>query len=377
MKNRLLILCLGTLLSCGGDSGSSAGQQQGPPPAAPVRLAEVTAEDLVFYQSFPGSVSPLERVEVRPQVSGYITKVHFREGEYVRKGQQLYTIDVRRYVADVEQAEANIESVRADVALAEKNVLRYRRLAAAEAIATQTLDQAEATLESRQQALNSAQAALNSAQTQLDYAVIRAPLSGETELGSAKAGTQVSPGNPVLTVITQEEPVGVDFALPQTEIARLARFEEMTLSELDSTFRLRLPDGTLYDHYGEVYASDQAVDQQTGTLRVRLVFKNDRNVLRNGMTVSVELLNRQSGRQLIVPTDALAEQMGEFYVFRVQDSTAYRQGVQTGDQVDGKRIILDGLEAGDRVIVEGLKGVRDSSKVRIMPPRTDTTARNR
>ena len=368
------------ILSCGG-GGDQAGaaQQQGPPPAKPVRVAEAREQDLVFYESFPGSVSPLERVEVRPQVSGYITEVHFKEGDYVRKGQRLYTIDVRRYVADVNQAEANIESARANVALAEKNVLRYRRLAAAEAIATQTLDQAEAELESRRQNLNSAEAALNSAQTQLDYAVIRAPLSGLTELGSAKEGTQVSPGNPVLTVITQEEPVGVDFALPQTEIPRLSRFEQMSLAELDSTFRLRLPDGSLYPAYGRVYASDQAVDPQTGTLTVRLEFDNPDNVLRNGMTVSVELINRQSGRQLVVPTEALAEQMGEFYVYRIQDSMAFRQGVRTGAQVRGQRIILDGLEAGTLVAVEGLKGIKDSTQVRIMPAQTpaDSTARKR
>ncbi len=368
------------IFSCGG-GGDEAGaaQQQGPPPAKPVRVAEAQEQDLVFYESFPGSVSPLERVEVRPQVSGYITRVHFKEGNYVRKGQTLYTIDVRRYVADVNQAEASIESARANVVLAEKNVLRYRRLAEAEAIATQTLDQAEAELESRRQDLNSAEAALNSAQTQLDYAVIRAPLSGLTELGSAKVGTQVSPGNPLLTVITQEEPVGVDFALPQTEIPRLSRFEQMSPTELDSTFRLRLPDGTLYPAYGRVYASDQAVDPQTGTLTVRLLFDNPDNVLRNGMTVSVELINRQSGRQLVVPTEALAEQMGEFYVYRIQDSMAFRQGVQTGAQVRGQRIILGGLEAGTLVAVEGLKGIKDSTKVKVMPAQApaDSTARKR
>ena len=368
------------ILSCGG-GGDQAGaaQQQGPPPAKPVRVAEAREQELVFYESFPGSVSPLERVEVRPQVSGYITQVHFKEGDYVRKGQRLYTIDVRRYVADVNQAEADIESARANVALAEKNVLRYRRLAEAEAIATQTLDQAEAELESRRQNLNSAEAALNSAQTQLDYAVIRAPLSGLTELGSAKVGTQVSPGNPVLTVITQEEPVGVDFALPQTEIPRLSRFERMSVAELDSTFRLRLPDGTLYPAYGSVYASDQAVDPQTGTLTVRLVFDNPDNILRNGMAVSVELINRQSGRQLVVPTEALAEQMGEFYVYRIQDSMAFRQGVRTGAQVRGQRIILAGLEPGTMVAVEGLKGIKDSTKVEIMPAQAsaDSTARKR
>ena len=373
---KLALLCTCALLGvgCGGGESPNGGGADGESQAATVRVAEVVEEELVFYQSFPGNVSPLDRVEVRPQVSGYVTEVHFQEGDRVRRGQRLYTIDVRRYVADVNQAEANIESARADVVLAQKNVLRYRRLAEADAIATQTLDQAEATLESRQQALNSARAALNSAQTQLDYAVIRAPIGGLTELGSAKVGTQVSPGSPLLTAISQEQPVGVDFALPQTEIARLARFEQLSRTELDSTFRLRLPDGSLYAGYGEVYASDQSVDPQTGTLRVRLRFPNGNNVLRNGMTVNVEMLNRESGRQLVIPPAALAEQMGEFYVYRVRDSTAYRQRVQTGREVDDRRIILDGLTVGDSVVIEGLKAVRDSSRVRVAAARADTTA---
>jgi membrane fusion protein (multidrug efflux system) len=361
----MIYLSLLFLLACGGEGGKQEGKQQGPPPATTVRVTEVEEVDLVFYESFPGTVTPLERVEVRPQVSGYVTGVHFTEGELVRRGQRLYTIDTRRYTADVNQAEASIESARANVDLAAKNVARYRRLAEAEAIATQTLDQAEAELESRRQELNQAEAALNSAQTQLDYTVITAPLTGLTALGSAKQGTQVSPGAPVLTTITQKEPVGVDFALPQTAIPRLARYEGKSVAELDSTFRLRLPDGTIYEHFGRIYASDQAVDPRTGALTVRLIFQDDKNVLRNGMNVSVEFINRQAGRQLVVPSQALAEQMGEFYVYRVQDSLALRQRVSTGEKVEGKQIILEGLEAGQTVITEGLKAVKDSSKVKV------------
>jgi membrane fusion protein (multidrug efflux system) len=355
------------LLACGGNESSEQSGEQTGPPATAVRVAEVMEKDLIFYESYPGTVTPLDRVEVRPQVGGYITAVHFAEGELVRQGQRLYTIDPRRYAADVNQAEAGIESARANVSLAAKNVARYRRLAEAEAIATQTLDQAEAELESRQQELNRAEAALNSAQTQLDYTVITAPLTGLTSLGSAKQGTQVSPGAPVLTTITQKEPIGVDFALPQTAIPRLARYEGKSVAELDSTFRLRLPDGSIYEDFGRIYASDQSVDPRTGALTVRLMFPDKENVLRNGMNVSVEFINRQAGRQLIIPSRALAEQMGEFYVYHVRDSLALRQKVTTGSKVDGQQIILDGLEAGQTVIVEGLKGVKDSTKVNVQP----------
>ena len=372
MKHPALTLLLFTLLACGGKDGD-AGQEGGggrEPEAVAVRVVEVEERELVFYDNYPGTVSPLERVEVRPQIGGYITAKHFEDGDPVRAGQKLYTIDVRRYVADVNQAEAGIASAKANVALAEKNVARYRRLAEAEAIATQTLDQAEAELESRQQDLNRAEAARAAARTQLDYAVIRAPLGGLTDLNSVKVGTQVSAGNPVLTTISRQEPVGVDFAVPQEDIPRLSRFERMPAAQLDSTFRLRLPNDSTYINYGRVYASDQSVDPRTGALTVRLAFDNPDNVLRNGMNVSVEMINRQAGRQLVVPERALTEQMGEFYVYQIEDSLALRRNVRTGARVRDQRIILEGLEAGVTVAVEGLKAVRDSSKVRIQAPKS-------
>ena len=357
----LLPLLLLTLSTCG--RGPEEQQQQQRPPAQ-VRTAEATEKSLTFYDEYPATVTALDQVQVRPQVAGYVTGIHFKEGDYVRRGQRLYTIDVRRYVADVEQARTQVGTAEANLALAEKNVARYRRLAEAEAIALQTLDQSEAELEARRQELERARAGVRSAETQLDYTVVTAPLSGVTSLNSVKRGTQVSPGNPVLTTISQEKPVGVDFSLPQEMIPRLSRFERDGLPA-DSTFRLRLPNDSLYQYYGRLYASDRDVDPRTGTLNVRLEFDNPDNVLRTGMSLEVEMLNQQSGRQLMVPTQALGDQMGEYYVFTVseQDSMAHRQKVRTGAQIRDETVILEGLEAGARVITEGLKNVRDSAKV--------------
>ena len=187
--------------------------------------------------------------------------VHFREGERVRRGQRLYTIDTRRYEASVDQAVARISTARARVALAEKDVARYRRLAEAEAIALQTLDQAEAELTVARQELDAAQAARRAAQTELDYATVSAPITGVTGLASAKVGTQVSPGAPVLTTVSQLAPIGVDFALPQNLIARFTALEGRSRAALDSTFRLRLPGDSLYaGGFGRIFALDRAVD---------------------------------------------------------------------------------------------------------------------
>lgn len=371
MKIRYLVYCFAPLLgilSCGGGGGAAGGdgqQRPGANAAKAVRVAVAEQRQLTFYDKFPATVSPLDEVELRPQASGYITRVHFREGEFVRRGQRLYTLDLRRYAADLEQAEAGVNSALADLSLSEKNLARYERLAEAEAIALQTLDQARAEVEVRQQSVEQARAVVVGAQTQLDYAVITAPLSGLTSLNSAKVGTQVSPGTPLLTTISQIDPIGVDVAISQEAIPRVARLEGRSLGQLDSTFRLRLPDNSLYREYGKIYAIGRAVDPRTGTLNVRLEFSNKEGVLRPGMALEAELLDQRAGERLVLPTTALGEEMGEFYVMVKEDSIVRRRKVETGERLRGMVIVLDGLESGDTVVAAGLMGLQDSSKVKI------------
>lgn len=361
----VLVMCCLLTLPSACTEGDTTGKKQNQRPAPTVRADTVRREALVFYDRYPATVTPLEEVQLRPQISGYITRKHFRDGDFVRRGQRLFTIDVRRYQADVDRATADVEAARANLALAEKNLARYRRLATAEAIATQTLDAAAAEVEARRQAVAAAKASRASAATQLDYTTIKAPISGVTGLNTAEVGTQVSPGNPLLTTISQQAPIGVDFALPQRDIPRLADLST-TKGKADSTFRLRLPDGSLYRYFGQVYADGRAVNPRTGGLDIRLNFVNPEEVLRPGMSLEVEVLNQQAGPQVLVPRQSIAEQLGEYFVFRLQDSTAYRQKVKTGAKIRDKIVVLDGLQPGAVVVTDGLKSLQDSSKVRVI-----------
>ena len=373
MKNPILFLLPVLLFAC----GKKEEKKQQAPPAVAVRVAEVVERPVIFYDKYPSTIAPLNQVQVRPQTAGFITAVHFKEGDVVRKGQKLYTMDQRTYQATANQARASIATAEANRELARKDVERYRRLDEAEAIAKQTLQQAEALLDVREQEVRAAEEALRSANTQLDYAVLRAPLSGVTALNSAKLGTQVSPGAPVLTTISQEAPVGVDFPLPQRDIPRVARLENQPVAALDSTFRLRLPDGSLYPSFGRIYALDQSVDPRTGNLTVRLEFPNADGVLRTGMSVVLEMLNDQSGRQLVIPSKALNEQMGEYYVFEQLDSIVRRRQVKVGKNLGGEVVLLEGVAAGERVVTEGIKNLRDSTKVAVQPPPSSTASQNR
>ena len=358
-----VLLTVSTLLTvaCGSDGEEQA--QQRPP--VPVEVEPAREERVVYYDDFPATVRALNEVEVRPQVAGYITDIHFEEGATVREGQRLYTIDTRQYRAAVSSSQADVAAAEADLALAQKDVERYRRLAAAEAVAQQTLDQAEATLEARRQAVERARAGVAQAQTQLDYATVRAPLSGTTGLAPAKVGTQVVPGSPLLTTISQQAPVGVDLPVPQRMVPRITAAKNDPEAQPDSLLRLRLADGSLYDEYGSVFAVDRAIDPATGTLLARIAFDNPDDMLRPGMNVTLEVLNEQSGTHVTVPATALAEQLGERYVYIAADTLALRRKVSTGARYRDRAIVTDGLEAGEQVVVKGLVKLRDSTRIAV------------
>ena len=359
----LLAALLAGLVACSSDAPDE--RREAPPPIQ-VRTATAERAPVVYYDDFPGTVSALEEVQVRPQVAGYITRKHFADGAPVRRGQTLYTIDTRQYRAAVTSADADIAAAEADLALAEKDVSRYRRLAAAEAVAQQTLDQAVARAEARRQALNAARARAEQAATQLDYATVRAPIAGLTGLDAAKEGTQVGPGTPLLTTVSQESPAGVDFGLPQTLIPRLSAAEADPGAFPDSLLRIRLPGGGPYGRYGTVYALDRAVDPATGTLSTRLRFANPEGALRPGMNVRVEVLNPGSGERVTVPATALAEQMGEQYLFVRADTLVLRRKVRAGTRFRDRVVIEEGLDGGEEVLVAGLNRVRDSARVTVV-----------
>ncbi len=363
------------LVSCGGDAASPAAGAAAPggkPPATPVRttLSELKAE--TFYDTYPGTVVPLEEVEIRPQAGGYITEVHFKEGDRVKRGQRLFSIDVRAYETGVARADASVSTAEANLALAEKDVERYSRLNEAEAIAKQTLERAQAQVEVYRQQLASARAELRGAETQLDYTSITSPIDGSTGLATAKVGTQVSPGQPLLTTVSQLAPVGVDFALEQDGISAFSEFEGKSAKQLDSTFRIRLPGGEMYSEYGQVYALDRAVDPRTSNLTVRLQFANPKFQLRPGMNLDVEVLNANSGTVVMIPDAAIGEQMGEFYVYEVEDGMALRRTIRAGRKIRGRTVVLEGLEGGEPIVVEGVKALRDSARVSIAPPKAST-----
>jgi len=351
------------LASCGGKNSAPP-----PPPPAVVGVEQVGYGDVSYHESYPATITAAEEVELRPQVSGYITGIHFRDGQRVQKGQLLYSIDQQAYQAGVSEAQARLAVAKANLTRAQKDADRYIELDKKNAIAKQMLDHAMADLESARMQVKAAEAGVQSVQTNLKYANIYAPFSGTIGISLVKLGASVSPGATLLNTISTDDPINVDFFLDQKDLGRFLALQQSGNIVKDSTFTIVLPDNSEYQFAGRVASIDRAVDARTGTIRVRLAFDNRENQLRPGMSATVKVFHKGSDQSMVIPHKAVTEQMGEYFVYTVTDSSTVTQTkVKLGMQLKDKVAVLEGLEQGQKIVVDGLQRVREGAKIQEAP----------
>ncbi|MCJ8166292.1 efflux RND transporter periplasmic adaptor subunit [Pontibacter sp. E15-1] len=358
----LLMAILGpvVLLSCGGEQNAQQRPGAGP---VPVNTYTVTQESVTGTDTYPGSVVPLNEVELRPQVSGYITNIYVKDGQRVTKGQRLYEIDQSKYRASYQQAQANLQSAKANLARVQKDLERYERLAEREAIAGQQVDYARTDVQTAQAQVAAAQAQVSSASTDLGYSTITAPFNGTIGISQVRVGAQVSPGQPLLNTISSTDPIAVDFVINEQEISR---FSQLTQGQQpDSLFTLQLNNSRPYPYPGKMLVIDRAIGRRTGTTTVRLQFPNQDRTLVPGMTVDVQVLNQDIGEQLVIPFKAVTEQLGEYFVYVVQGDSVNQQNVTLGTRFGADVVIREGLEPGRTIVLEGLQKLRQGAKVQV------------
>jgi membrane fusion protein, multidrug efflux system len=341
---------------------------QGPPPVSVV-VQQVTTSDAAYYDEYPAIVRALNEVELRPQVSGYITGIHFKEGDKVKKGQKLYSIDQQQSEAAYKQALANLSVQEANLEKATKDVERYRELGKKDAIAKQQVDYAETAFATAQQQVEAAKATVRSVQTNVRYATIVAPFAGTIGISSVRLGASVSPGQTLLNTISSDDPIAADIAIDQSEIFRFSELlSKKNTSKKDSTFRLAFRE-QVYSEKGKISFIDRAVDAQTGTIKMRLEFPNPKHSLRAGMSGTLLILST-SQRTVVVPYKAINEQLGEFFVYVADSSKATQRKVILGKQIGKNIIVKSGLKEGDTIITEGVQNLREGSAINIAPAPT-------
>jgi membrane fusion protein (multidrug efflux system) len=340
--------------------GNKNQQAQQGPPAIPVVVHKVSTADAAYYDEYPAIVRALNEVELRPQVSGYITGIHFTEGSKVKKGQKLYSIDQQVYQSNYQQALANLSAQEANLEKAKKDVERYRELDKNDAIAKQQVDNAEATYSAAVKQVEAARATAQSVQTSVRYATIVAPFDGTIGISAVRLGASVSPGQTVLNI-------AADITVDQKQIFRFVQFQNEKVSKNDSTFRLAFG-GQVYQHAGKISIIDRAVDPNTGTIRMRLTFPNPDHLLRSGMSGTLRVLSASKEKSVVIPYKAVNEQLGEFFVYVVDSAKVSQRKVVLGKQLGKEIIIRDGLREGETIVTEGVQNLREGSAITVAQP---------
>ena len=360
------ILLFGPLVLLGLASCEKKAKPNTELPPTPVSVTEAKKAEAIYYDQYQGTVVAINTVELRSEVSGFITGIFFKDGDLVTRGKELYEIDRRKYEAAYQQAEANLQSADANLVKAQKDINRYTMLLKNDAVARQTVDQAQAAYETAKAQVAVAKAGVLSAKTDLSYSIITAPFTGRIGISQVKLGAQVSPGTTLLNTISAENPMGVDVVIDQQGIDR---FYKLQKNNTDSTFKLQLSDvGDYYNKPGKVLAIDRGVSSGTGTITVRIQFPNEDDVLKDGMSCVLNVLNSESGERVQIPYKAISEQMGEFFVFVSQDTIAKQHKVKLGPRIGADVVIMSGIEAGDKVITDGFQRLRDGGKITLGNP---------
>ena len=360
----LFIALITTAVSC----GNKGNQQPTLPPAVSVNTDTVKEGTTVYYDNYPATVTALTQVDIKPQVSGNITGVFFNDGDRVHKGQKLYSIDPQQYAGAYGQANANVDVAKANLVKAQKNADRYLELQKNDAIATQTVDNALADLDAAKQQVAAAEANVQAVQTDLKYTTIYSPIDGTIGISQVKVGTSVYPQT-LLNTISTDDPIAADIAIDQQLIPKFTKLLNSGVTKKDSMLTVTLTDGSVYAHPGYISLLDRAVDATTGTLRARIVFPNPEKMLKVGATATVRVENKSDSNTIVIPYKCIVEQLGEFFVYQVQDTIALQRKVTLGNKINGLVIIKDGIKPGDIIVTDGVQKLRDSTAINTGKPK--------
>lgn len=333
----------------------------------PVTVAPVISRSVIEWDEFSGRVEAIEYVEIRPRVAGTIMGVHFREGQFVKAGSLLFSIDPRPFEAELARAEAEKAQAKAALDLAHTELERTRRLTEENAVARRELDQRSNAVLEADARLKAAEAAVMSARLSLQYASVTAPVSGRVSRAEITVGNLVGVGlnTPALTTLVSVSPVYVNFEIDEQTYQRYAALGaagNANVERIPVSIGLSNEDG--YPHAARLQAFDNRVDTQSGTIRVRAVVNNSDNLLTPGMYARVRIGGNGKRPALLIDDKAVGTDQNKKFVMVVgADNKASYRPVTLGPVVDGLRVVRGGLEEGERVIVNGLQRVRPNDQV--------------
>ncbi len=340
------------------------------PQAVPVSVAVVEAHDTMIWQDFSGRLEAVERVEIRPRVSGPIQAVHFREGELVKQGDPLITIDPAPYAADVDGAEAQVAAAEARLSLSQSDLERGKQLSDNRVLSQRDLDQRINAKREAEANLRAAKAALQSAKLKLDYTEVRAPVAGRVGKLEVTVGNIVGEGPtaPVLTTLVSVDPIYASFNANEQVVLRALKGLDAGLNSHSQVSRIPVQMETAESNGkqvdGQLQFIDNQVDSASGTVRVRARFPNPDGDLVPGQFARLRMGQPKSAPAIAINERAIGTDQDKKFVLVVDgDNKAVYREVQLGPIAEGSRIVTAGLKAGERIVVNGLQRVRPGAVV--------------
>lgn len=381
-----VVAALAALLA--GCSQSQPQQTGGPPPPA-VTVAKPVQKTIVDHDEYVGRFVAVDSVEVRARVSGTLEAVHFRDGQMVKKGDLLFTIDRRPFQNALDQARANLALARSNLTFTTADLARAQELVRQKTVTEQVYDQRAQAKRNAEASVAANEAAVRQATLDLEFTELRAPIAGRIGDRRASPGNMVTGGTgttTLLATIVSTDPIRFEFTFDEASFLRYERLATSGGNDIASRgastpVTLKLIDEKDFVHDGQMDFVDNVIDRSTGTIRGRAVFANANGLFTPGMFAWVQVPASPPKQALLVPDVAIGSEQVRKFVFVVgAQNNAVQKYVTLGQLVDGLRVIKDGLSANDRVIVNGVARVRPGAKVRPQEqggkPGTEPQAKN-
>jgi RND family efflux transporter MFP subunit len=349
--------------------GPKAARPQAPAP--PVTVAPVEHKEIVEWDEFTGRIEPVDSVEVRPRVSGYIQEVRFKSGQLVKRGEVLFVIDPRWHQATFDQRQAEFEQAKVRVDNARREADRTTQLLATKAISVEESDARQSRFQEAKAALLATQAALDSARLDLEYTQVRAPIDGRVSRALLTEGNYVSGlagGATLLTTIVSVDPVYVHADIDENSLLKFNALASAKKLEADGDGKipveLQLADEADFPHRGYIESFDNRLDPNTGSILLRAVFPNGDGRIVPGLFARIRVPLSERHPALLVEERAIGTDQAQKFVLTLTTSnTVAYQSVQLGPAVEGKRIIRSGLQGAEEIVVNGLQRIRPGMAV--------------
>lgn len=333
-------------------------------PAPQVTVAQVVSRPVTEFDEFTGRFEAVDRVEIRPRVSGYIASINFTQGKEVKKGDVLVVIDPRPYQADYNRAKAQLAQARTQLELAKSERARAVKLLAQHAISQEEYDTRTAGSEQADANVQAAQAALDSAGLNLEFTRVTAPISGVVGRAEVTAGNLVASGQTMLTTLVSADPIYVTFDGDEQAYLKYMEFERNPQANKRQPVWVGLADESGYPHKGLMVFVNNEIDPTTGTVKARGALENHDHQFTPGMYARVKLPGGAAHSALLINDSAVGTDQSAKYVLVVgRDNKVEYRPVKLGPIVDGLRVVREGLSVNDTIVVNGLQRVRPGSPI--------------